>query len=81
MVPRNSPNAYSMVISRPKLAAVMTKPPAARPMHRTHARKGDSSPAESQQESSVATIPSTYRNGTWNSSSAFRLQKRQHSET
>lgn len=49
MVPRPSPKAYSMVISLPKLAAVMPRPAAARPMHRTHARAGDSSPAKHAQ--------------------------------
>ena len=46
MVPRPSPKAYSMVISRPKLAAVMPNPAAARPMHKAHASAGDSSPGE-----------------------------------
>ena len=49
MVPRPSPKAYSMVISLPKLTAVMPRPAAARPMHRTHARAGDSSPAKHAQ--------------------------------
>ena len=45
MVPRNSPKAYNTVISLPKLAAVMTRPLAARPIQRAHATAGDSSPA------------------------------------
>jgi len=49
MVPRNRPKPYRIVISLPKLAVVMARPPTARPMQSTHAKAGDSSPDRQHQ--------------------------------
>ncbi len=55
MVPRKSPKPYNMVISLPKLAAVMTRPLTARPIQRTHAKAGDNSPVKPPQHMSAKT--------------------------
>lgn len=44
-VPRKSPREYSFVIAGPKLRAQIVTPPSAKPMTRTHASAGVSSPA------------------------------------